>query len=74
MGTLAVMDRGGDTKLMWDSGNTDEVASAHKMFKDLKAKGFTAYSVKKKGARGKALAAFDPDAEKIIMSPAMAGG
>lgn len=74
MGTLSVMDRTGDTKLIWNSGNADEAAAARKTFTDLKAKGFVAYSVKKKGARGKALAAFDPDAEKIIMSPPMAGG
>jgi len=68
------MDREGDTKVIWDSGNAAEVAAAQKTFRDLKAKGFTAYSVKKKGAKGKALASFDPEAERIIMSPPMAGG
>ena len=74
MGTLSVLDRTGDTKLIWDSGNADEVAAARKTFKDLKGKGFIAYSVKRKGAKGKAMASFDPDTERIIMSPPMAGG
>lgn len=74
MSELSVMDRTGDTKVIWDSGNADEVAVARDTFTKLKKKGFLAYSVKKGGEKGTILTEFDPEAEKIIMSPPMAGG
>lgn len=74
MGTLHVMDRQGDTKLMWDRKNTDEVAAARRTFEDLKKKGFSAYAVKGSGDKGVALTRFDAAEERIIMSPPMAGG
>jgi hypothetical protein len=73
-GELSILDRTGDTKLIWDSNNPDEVANAQETFDKLKKKGFIAYSVEKGGGKGKVLAKFDPQAEKIIMTPAMAGG
>lgn len=74
MGTLSVMDRSGDTKVIWDHNNPDEVAAARKTFDDLKKKRFTAYAVKGSGEKGTVLDQFDPAEERIIMSPAMAGG
>ena len=73
-GLLAVMDQTGDTKITWDSRNADEVAAARKTFDDLKAKGFTAYSVDDEGGKHEVLHKFDPSARKIIMSPRMVGG
>jgi hypothetical protein len=74
-GTLHVMDSTGDTRLMWDKGNEDEVSAARRTFRDLKAKGYLAYSVRgKKGEKGTVLREFDPDAERIIMSPQLVGG
>jgi hypothetical protein len=74
MGSLAVLDRTGDTKLIWDPDNDVEVASARRTFDDLRAKGFLAYSVDKGGKKGTVIREFDPDAEKIILAPPMAGG
>lgn len=75
MGELAVIDRSGDTKLMWDKNNQDEVDAAAATFKSLKAKGYIAYSVKgKNGEKDQVIRDFDPDAERIILAPAMAGG
>lgn len=74
MSELTVMDRTGDTKIIWDVGNEEEVAVARDAFTKLKKKGFLAYSVKKGGEKGSILTEFDPAAEKIIMSPPMAGG
>lgn len=74
MGELSVMDATGDTKLIWDSDNADDVAAAKAMYDAQKAKGYMAYSVKKSGKQGEVLQQFDPLAEKIIMAAPLAGG
>lgn len=74
MGELATMGRQGDTKLMWDPANEPEVENARRTFDDLRGKGYLAFAVKTKGAKGEQIRAFDPDASKIIMAPPMAGG
>jgi hypothetical protein len=74
MSELRVMDGTGDTKLIWDSGNADEVKTAKKTFEDLTAKGFKAFAVKKSGKPGEQIKKFDPEAEKIILIPQMLGG
>lgn len=74
MGELSVLDRTGDTKIMWDSAQDAEVDAARATFDDLKKKGYLAYSVNKKGDKGEVMKKFDPDAERIIMAPAMVGG
>ena len=69
MGELCIQDMTGDTKVMWDAKNPDEVAAAKAQFDTLKAKGFLAFAVKKDGEKGVRIKEFDPEAEKIIMSP-----
>lgn len=72
--TMHVMDPGGDTKIIWDSNNTAEVDNARRTFAELKGKGFTAYRVDDQGDRSAILREFDPEAEKLILRPPMAGG
>jgi hypothetical protein len=74
MGTLCKLDHTGDTKLIWDPANVDEVAAARTTFDSLKAKGFIAYRVAAGGEKGTVLSQFDKSAEKIIMTPALQGG
>ncbi len=74
IGELSVMDHTGDIKLIWDSDNDDEVDLARKQFKEAKKKGYAAFSVNKKGDKGEVIQEFDPNAEKIIMAPPLAGG
>lgn len=71
---LCVLDRTGDTKIIWDSTKKDEVNSAKDQFNSLKKKGYMAYSVKKNGEKGELLHEFDAEAEKIILAPRMVGG
>lgn len=71
---LCVLDRTGDTKIIWDSTKKDEVSNAKRTFDDLKKKGYMAYSVKKNGEKGELLQEFDEEAEKIILAPRMVGG
>ncbi len=74
MPVLEVMDDTGDTKTNWDKGNADEVAAARAQFASLKDKGYVAYSVDKDGESDSVIKEFDPDAERLIMRPAMVGG
>lgn len=75
MSDLRVMDPvAGDTKVIWDPDNADEVANARRTFDEMRKKGFTAYSVDDKGKGKEVIREFDPKASKIIMRPAMAGG
>jgi hypothetical protein len=74
MGEMRCMDKTGDTKVIWDPKNDDEVDAAEDQFNSLIDKGFTAYSVKKNGEKGKVIKEFDPDAGKIIMVPVVRGG
>jgi hypothetical protein len=74
MGVLIEMSQAGDVKKMWDKNNQDEVDDAERSFDDLSDKGYLAYTVDKDGNKGKLIREFNPDAEKIIMSPPMAGG
>jgi hypothetical protein len=74
MGQLAVMGQVGDYKIVWDSENTAEVEQARKTYSELRAKGFLAFAVRKGGERGEPIREFDPEAERIIMVPKVAGG
>ena len=65
---------GGDTKIIWNSDNAEEVSNARRTFDDLKKKGFAAFAVKANGDKGERIFAFDEDAEKLIMVPPLQGG
>jgi hypothetical protein len=71
---LQVMDRTGDSKTIWDPDKADEVAAARETYNKLKAKGYGAFRVDKKGEAGTRLDEFDPQAGAIIMIPRFAGG
>ncbi len=60
-GLMHELDKTGDTRVMWDKGNADEVAAARAQFDALKKKGFAAYrAVGKKGEKGEVIREFDP--------------
>lgn len=72
---LCVMDPvAGDIKTIWDKNNPDEVSSAETQFKKMTKKGYLAYMVKKDGEKGEQITSFDPEAEKIILTPPVRGG
>lgn len=71
---LVILDRTGDTKLIWSKENEDEVDAARETFKRLRKKGYLAYKVKRDGEKGEQIHEFDADAERIILAPAMKGG
>ena len=71
---LKVVVEAGDTKIIWDSDNADEVDAAKNTFEKLLKKGYKAFSVKKNGDAGDKVISFDSNAEKIILVAPMAGG
>lgn len=74
-GEMAVLDHTGDYKIIWDADVPAEVEQARKTFYELKSKGYAAFKVKgEAGAQGEQVREFNPDAERLIMVPAMQGG
>ena len=71
---LAVMDRTGDTKTLWDPSNAAEVEVARNSFNTFRKKGYLIYSVAKDGEKGKQVNEFDPEAGKLIAIPPVVGG
>jgi len=74
MGELHYLSEEGDTKVIWNPDNQDEVDAAEAQFDTLAEKGFTAFAVKKDGEKGKKITTFEPNAGKIIMVPKIGGG
>ncbi len=73
VGTLRTLDTKGDTKISWNSENPADVESARASFNLLRGKGYMAYRTER-GNRGTQLREFDPEAEEIILAPALVGG
>ncbi|MDY6894022.1 MAG: hypothetical protein SVO01_01180 [Thermotogota bacterium] len=74
MGEMAILGTNGDTKVIWDPENEDEVSAAEEQFDNLISKGFKAFKVKKDGDKSTQIKKFNPDLGKIIMTPALVGG
>lgn len=74
-GVLSILDRTGDTKIMWDRNNPDDVATARRTFDEMvTGKRFRAFSVTASGGTGTMVSAFDPNAEKLILAAPLVGG
>lgn len=74
-GAMYRMDATGDTRIVWDKRNPEEVDNARATFDRMRGKGYLAYAVDPANAeKGAQLTAFDPGAEKIIFAPAHRGG
>ncbi len=75
IGMLSTLDRTGDSRIMWDSRNSDEVAAARRQFEELTGKGFLAYKAEgKDGHQGAQIKEFDPRAERIVLVKRLVGG
>jgi hypothetical protein len=74
MGELRVMSTLGDTKVIWDPENEDEVEAAEDQFDSLLGKGFKAFKVKKDGKAGVQIKRFNPNEAMYILVPELKGG
>jgi hypothetical protein len=72
---LSIADITGDTRIMWDPRNSDEVKIAKAAFDSAKKRKMLAYSVDENGGKtGEVIREFDPQLGKIIMTKQLAGG
>lgn len=75
IGALCTLNGHGDTRVMWDSRNPDEVEAAKAQFDSLIAKGYLAYKAEgKEGRKGEQLKKFDKRAERVILVRPPVGG
>jgi len=68
------MRRAGDTKIIYDPQNDDEVSVAEDQFDSLVKKGFKAFKVKKDGEAGREIKTFKPNEGMYILVPPIVGG
>ena len=74
-GILCVLGSSGDTRIIWNKKNSDEVENAKRTFDELVGKKkFAAFSISKLGRRSKKVTEFDPKIQKLILIPPMSGG
>jgi hypothetical protein len=73
---LSIASLEGDTRLMWNPANADEVATAQAAFDAARERGMLAYAVTEGGERdaGQVIRTFDPTQAKIIMTNPTQGG
>jgi hypothetical protein len=64
----------GDSRIIWDPENPDEVAAAKAQFDTLTGKGYRAYAVRRGGEKGEQVRKFDPNIERLILAPQTVGG
>jgi hypothetical protein len=74
MGELRILDSTGDSKIEWDQESDGEVELARRTFENATKKGFRAFRLTKLGNKGAAIQEFDASAEKILLTPPIAGG
>lgn len=74
MAELIVMDRTGDSRTAFTPDDAASVATAMEKFAEMTGKGYFATVPGDGGEPGRLIRAFDPAAEKIIMSPQLIGG
>jgi hypothetical protein len=66
--------REGDVKYEWDPNNSVEVDQARQHFNTMLAQRYAAFSMTRKGEKDERIHAFDPEAERILFVPPIAGG
>ena len=75
MGEMRVLSGKGDTKVIWDPSNDDEVDAAKAQFELLMEKGFKIFKVGKDHKEtGGALKKFPKRSGKLIAIPRIVGG
>ena len=62
----------GELRLTWDKGNAEEVDRAEKVFKEYTEKGWLA--IGEVAGKKMQIFAFNPDLERIVLTPLALGG
>jgi hypothetical protein len=75
---MNILDQTGHTTHGWDSDNPQEVSIASDAFDSAIKKGYHAFRVVEgkdgESKKGERMTRFDPDAERMILMPALQGG
>lgn len=71
---IEVCSQHGHIGATWNADNAAEVENARAIYDRLIGKGFRAFSVKRDGTQDQPMKAFDPQAEKMLFTSAIAGG
>lgn len=75
VGEMRILSDKGDTRVTWNARDTDEVEAARAQFQTLVDRGFRAFAVEAgSGGKGEMITEFNPDTQKVILAPPMAGG
>lgn len=82
MGELATMGRNGHTVTEWAPEDMETTERAREMFyrmvgdpmREIRGQGFAAFATDAQGGSPEHIKDFDPMAEKILLTPQMAGG
>ena len=74
-GVMGIIGATGDTKIFWNKKNKDEIENVKRTFEELVGKKkFAAFSLSKMGRKSKKVTEFDPNLQKLILIPPIAGG
>ena len=71
---MRIMDASGHQQLKWHMDKLDEIADAHALFDRLLLQGYTAFGAPTATQPKRAIKAFDPTMEDLIMVPRIVGG
>lgn len=74
MSELRIMGRSGDDRVAWDASVPAQVANAKEKFDAALRRGCMAFVVSPDGGQGRRITAFEPEVERVIIVPQMAGG
>lgn len=74
-GVIQVLGQEGDSRIMWDRRNKDEIGTAEAAFNEAKKRGMLIYKAEgKDGHQGEQVREFDKKHERLIVVPALQGG
>lgn len=74
MAKLQILDRNGHTELAYEPDETATVDQARQEFMKKLEQGYLAYTVGPDGKADTAIREFDPQAQRIVMTPQLVGG
>ena len=73
-GVFRILSQNGDDRIVWDRTDPSQVREAFAKFKELLAKGYTAFATLATGKKGHKITEFDPGLQEILMIPSTIPG
>lgn len=74
-GLMTILDRSGDTAVLWDRADPEQVEETRRRFDEIIGQGYLAEKTNTGYAQdGEQIREFDPQAQRIVMRPPLVGG